>query len=75
MPRIFRAICDEFNHRFSRKDTAPVNSFEGFNSACAVMLRDRRGTLKAEIPNVSEKAGTLGDDPMAIYPQRPYRRR
>ena len=67
MPRIFRAIGDEFNHRFSRKDTAPVNSFEGFTSSGAVMLRDRRGTLKAELPNVSEKSETLGSDPLATY--------
>jgi hypothetical protein len=35
------------------------------------ILRDRRGTAKAEIPNVSEKAngGTLSDDPLAIYSQ------
>jgi hypothetical protein len=32
MPRIFRAIGDEFNHRFSRKDTIPVNQYEGFTS-------------------------------------------
>jgi HK97 family phage portal protein len=67
MPRIFRAIGDEFNDRFSRKDTAPVNTFEGFTSAGAVIVRDRRGTLKAEIPNVSEKSETLGNDPLAIY--------
>jgi hypothetical protein len=30
-------------------------------------LRDRRATLKAELPNVSEKSETLGSDPLAIY--------
>jgi HK97 family phage portal protein len=67
MPRFFRAIGDELNHRFSRKDTGSVNRFEGFQSNGAVVVRDRRGTLKAEIPNVSEKSETLGSDPMAIY--------
>jgi hypothetical protein len=67
MPPIFRAIGDEFNHRFSRKDTAPVNSFEGFNASGAVILRDRRGTRKAEIPDVETKSETLGNDPLAIY--------
>src|SRR5579871_4684055 len=47
------------------KDIAPVNSFEGFTSRGEVVLRDRRGTVKAEIPEVSEKA--FGDDPLAIY--------
>jgi HK97 family phage portal protein len=67
MPRIFRAIGDEFNDRFSRKDTASVNTFEGFQSNGAVVVRDRRGTVKAEIPDISEKSGTLGSDPLAIY--------
>ena len=67
MPRIFRAIGNEFNERFSRKDTLPVNTYEGSTSSGAVVVRDRRGTLKAEIPNVSEKAETLSSDPLAIY--------
>jgi hypothetical protein len=67
MPRFFRAIGDEFNDRFSRKDTGSVNEIVGFQSSGAVVLRDRRGTLKAEIPNVREKAETLSDDPLAIY--------
>ena len=67
MPRIFRAIGDEFNHRFSVKNTAPVNTFEGFNSRGEIIVRDRRGTLKAELPNVTEKSETLGSDLLAIY--------
>jgi HK97 family phage portal protein len=67
MPRILRAIGDEFNHRFSRKDAASANEFVGFQSNGAVVLRDRRGTLKAELPNISEKSETLGADPLAIY--------
>jgi HK97 family phage portal protein len=63
----FRAIRDELGSRLSQKDTAPVNRFEGFQSNGAVAVRDRRGTLKAEIPNVTEKSDTLGSDPMAIY--------
>jgi hypothetical protein len=65
MPRIVRAIGDEFNHRFDRKDNASANEFVGFQPNGAVVVRDRRGTLKAEIPNVSEKAETLGNDPLA----------
>src|SRR5580704_5190958 len=67
MPRFFRAIGDELQSRFNRKDTVPVNTYEGFQSNGAVVIRDRRGTLKAEIPNVSEKSGTLSSDPLAIY--------
>ena len=32
-----------------------------------MVLRDGRGTLKAEIPNVGLKSETLGNDPLAIY--------
>jgi hypothetical protein len=28
MPRIFRAIGDEFNYRFNRKEAASVNAFK-----------------------------------------------
>jgi len=52
----------------NQKDTAPVNRYEGFTANGAVVLRDRRGTSKAEIPDVSEKGmHGMGDDPMAIY--------
>lgn len=67
MPRILRAIGDEFNQRFIRKNAASANEFVGFQSNGAVVVRDRRGTLKAEIPNISEKSETLGTDPLAIY--------
>src|SRR6266403_1604077 len=65
MPRILRSIADFID----QKDTLPLNRYEGFKGNGAVVLRDRRGTAKAEIPNVSEKAngGTLSDDPLAIY--------
>jgi hypothetical protein len=53
MPRFFRAIGHEFNHRFSVKNSAPGNEFVGFQGDGAVVLRDRRGTLKAEIPDAS----------------------
>jgi hypothetical protein len=59
MPRIFRAIGDEFNHRFSQKDAGSVNELVGFTGRGEVVLRDRRGTLKGEIPDVSEKSETL----------------
>jgi hypothetical protein len=64
MPRFFRALADRLE-----KNTQPLNRYEGFKSSGAVVLTDRRGTSKAEIPNVSEKAngGTLGDDPLAMY--------
>jgi hypothetical protein len=66
MPGIFRAIGDEFKSRLGQKDTAPLNPYEGFNEAGAVVLRDRRGTRKAEIPEVSLKS-EAGSDPLAIY--------
>jgi hypothetical protein len=62
MPRIFRAIGDEFKRRFSQKDTQPVNTYEGFDAAGRVRVRDRRGTVKAEIPDVDLKSETLGDE-------------
>src|SRR5438105_1293537 len=65
MPRFLRSIADFID----QKDTLPVNRYEGFKGDGAVVLRDRRGTAKAEIPNASEKSngGTLSDDPLAIY--------
>ncbi|THD68138.1 MAG: hypothetical protein E7813_11595 [Bradyrhizobium sp.] len=59
MSPIFRAIGDQFNHRFSVKNTAPANEFVGFRSNGAIVVRERR---KAEIPNVSEKSETLGSE-------------
>jgi HK97 family phage portal protein len=66
MPAIFRAIGDQFKSRLGQKETAPVNRYEGFNEAGAVVLRDRRGTKKAEVPEVSLKS-EAGSDPLAIY--------
>jgi Phage portal protein len=60
MPDALRRIFS-----LSTKDIAPVNSYEGFQSNGAVVLRDRRGTVKAELPEVSEKS--FGEDPLAIY--------
>jgi hypothetical protein len=39
----------------------------GFQGNGAVVLQDRRGTQKAEIPDVDSKGITMGDDPLAIY--------
>jgi hypothetical protein len=66
MPDFLRAIGDEFKSRLGQKDTAPVNRYEGFQGNGADVLRDRRGTSKAEIPDVDEK-GFAGSDPLAIY--------
>lgn len=51
----------------SSTGTVPLNAYEGFKSDGSLVLRDRRGTRKAEIPLVSEKGATLGDDALAIY--------
>ncbi len=50
-----------------QKDTIPVNHFEGITGDGRVVLRDRRGTVKAEVPEVTFKSETLSDDPLAIY--------
>src|ERR1044072_9276287 len=65
MPRFFRNVADYLEG----KSTAPINRYEGFKDNGAIVLRDRRGTAKAEIPDVSEKASIsgMGDDPLAIY--------
>jgi hypothetical protein len=47
--------------------SAAVRSEAGRTQNRAVVIRYRRGTLKAEIPNVSEKSETLGNDPLGIY--------
>jgi hypothetical protein len=51
----------------NQKDTLPVNRYEGFTANGAIVLRDRRGTSKAEIPDIDLKSETLGSDPLAIY--------
>jgi len=63
MPRVFQRVLDVYRG----KDTVPVNHYEGFQANGAVVIRDRRGTLKAEIPDVAEKALGMGSDPLAIY--------
>lgn len=40
---------------------------EGFKADGAVVVRDSRGTARAEIPSAYAKSETLGDDPLAIY--------
>jgi Phage portal protein len=65
MPRFARVVRDFLT--IDRKDTAPVNTYEGFNSRGEIIVHDRRGTLKGELPNVKEKSETLGSDPLAIY--------
>jgi len=62
-----RAISDEFNSRFRQKETVPVNTFEGFQANGTVVLRDRRGTIKAGIPNAEGKGFSGSSDPLAIY--------
>jgi hypothetical protein len=66
MPRILSAIGDEFNSRLGRKNTASVNRYEGFQANGSVILQDRRGTAKVEIPEADEK-GYDGGNPLAIY--------
>jgi hypothetical protein len=40
MPRIFRAIGDEFKSTIGQKDTAQVNRYEGINENGAIVLTD-----------------------------------
>lgn len=61
MPDFLRSIFSS-----SKKDTAPLNRYEGFTSSGAVIMRDRRGTLKAEYP-LSAKSEAYSDDPLAIF--------
>jgi hypothetical protein len=58
MPRFLRAIGGEFNTRLSGKD-AGANEFVGFNSRGKAVLGDRSGTLKVELPNISQKSTWL----------------
>src|SRR5258708_3750915 len=60
MPEFLRGI-------FRAKDTAPVNRYEGFTAAGAVVIRDRRGTPKAEVPDADAKGFSGSSDPLAIY--------
>jgi hypothetical protein len=51
MSHFFSRILD----RVSAEDTTPVNTFTGITADGRVLLRDRPGTRKAEIPNVETK--------------------
>jgi hypothetical protein len=62
MPPLPRRILDAV----TTKHTAPVNRFEGFTASGQLVLRDRRGTRKAEIPDIDEKSFG-GSDPLVIY--------
>jgi hypothetical protein len=67
MPAFLRALAVHLE-----KNTQSLNRYRlaiGFKGKGAVVVRDRRGTAKAKIPNVSEKAngGTLSHDPLTIY--------
>src|ERR1700681_2932809 len=48
-------------------ESVPVRQLEGFQVNGAVVFRDRRGALKAEIPDIDLKSESLGSDPLAIY--------
>jgi hypothetical protein len=45
-----RPLVNRILDSVSRTDTVPINTDEGFTSTGAVVLCDRRGTAKAEIP-------------------------
>lgn len=62
MPRLLRSFFGA-----DQKDTIQPNRYEGFNERGAIILQDRRGTRKAEIPNVDLKAEAPDNDPLAIY--------
>ena len=66
MPEFLKSVA-----RFvtaDQKDTASVNTFEGFQSNGAIVVRDRRGTAKAEIPEVSEKGATAATRSQSTSP-------
>jgi len=48
-------------------ENVPLNRYEGFTANGAVVLRDRRGTTRAEFPDADEKGFGGGSDPLAIY--------
>jgi hypothetical protein len=49
-----------------KRTRLPVNRYEGFQADGGGILRDQRGTVKAEIPQAIEKSLAGGDDPLAI---------
>lgn len=51
----------------SSAGTVPLNAYEGFKADGSVVLRDRRGARKTEIPDGDAKGFSGGDDPLAIY--------
>jgi hypothetical protein len=51
MPRIFRAIGDEFNQQFNRQNAVSGNEFVGFNQRGEVIILT--AALEAELPNIS----------------------
>lgn len=65
MPRFLSAIIKAANPHTSV--TSPAHAYRGFTEDGRVILEDRRGTQKAEIPDADEKSLTLGSDPLAIY--------
>ena len=58
-------LTNIFSRSFEKEQIQP-NRYEGFNDN-GVILRDRRGTLKQEMPEVTEKGIAFGSDPLAIY--------
>ncbi|AVT83673.1 phage portal protein [Rhodopseudomonas palustris] len=44
-----------------------VHRLEGIDEHGRVVLRDSRGTRKAEVPTAEEKSVPMGNDPLAIY--------
>jgi hypothetical protein len=67
MPRFLSRILQRTDNPHSTS-TVPANRYEGFNANGAIVLSDRRGTRKAEIPDVDVKGSTFGgSDPLAIY--------
>jgi hypothetical protein len=62
MPGFISRIFSRAAHP-SSAGTVPLNAYEGFKEDGSVVLRDRRGTRKAEIPGVDLKSATMGTIP------------
>jgi hypothetical protein len=56
-----------FTWRLPQKRYCTCKSIRSFTTGGAVVLRDRRGTVKADIPDADEKSFGSGSDPLAIY--------
>ena len=65
MPRFLSRILRRTDNPHSTSNV-PANRYEGFNANGAIVLSDRRGTRKAEIPDVDTKALGMGSDPLKI---------